>query len=41
MGVTGLGEDAQKGNDRTYQGVHKKIFWDGAHYRRDIGAKAL
>jgi phosphoribosylamine--glycine ligase len=40
LGVTGLGEDAQKAIDRTYQGVHK-ISWDGAHYRRDIGAKAL
>ena len=40
LGVTGLGEDVQKAIDRTYQGVHK-ISWDGAHYRRDIGAKAL
>jgi phosphoribosylamine---glycine ligase len=40
LGVTGLGEDVQKAIDRTYQGVNK-ISWDGVHYRRDIGAKAL
>jgi phosphoribosylamine--glycine ligase len=40
LGVTGLGEDVEKAIDRTYQGVNK-ISWDGAHYRRDIGAKAL
>ncbi len=40
LGVTGLGEDIPRAIERTYQAV-KKIFWDGVHYRTDIGQKAL
>jgi len=40
LGVTGLGEDIPRAIEKTYQAV-KKISWDGVHYRRDIGQKAL
>ncbi len=40
LGVTGLGEDIPRAIEKTYQAV-KKITWDGAHYRTDIGRKAL
>jgi phosphoribosylamine--glycine ligase len=40
LGVTGLGKDIPRAIERTYQAV-KKISWEGAHYRRDIGQKAL
>jgi len=40
LGVTGLGKDIPKAIERTYQAV-KKISWNGVHYRRDIGRKAL
>jgi phosphoribosylamine--glycine ligase len=40
LGVTGLGKDIPKAIERTYQAV-KKISWEGAHYRTDIGQKAL
>lgn len=40
LGVTGLGKDIPKAIETTYQAV-KKISWDGVHYRRDIGLKAL
>ena len=40
LGVTGLGEDIPRAIARTYQAV-KKISWDGAHFRTDIGQKAL
>jgi phosphoribosylamine--glycine ligase len=40
LGVTGLGEDIPRAIERTYQAV-KKISWDGAYYRTDIGQKAL
>jgi phosphoribosylamine--glycine ligase len=40
LGVTGLGEDIPRAIERTYQAV-KKISWDGLHYRKDIGRKAL
>jgi phosphoribosylamine--glycine ligase len=40
LGVTGLGKDIPKAIERTYQAV-KKISWDGAHDRTDIGQKAL
>jgi phosphoribosylamine--glycine ligase len=40
LGVTGLGKDIPNAIKRTYQAV-KKISWDGAHYRTDIGQKAL
>jgi len=40
VGVTGLGDDARKAIDLTYSAV-KKIQWDGAYYRSDIGKRAL
>jgi len=40
LGVTGLGEDISRAIKKTYQAV-KKISWDGVHYRKDIGRKAL
>jgi phosphoribosylamine--glycine ligase len=40
LGVTGLGKDIPRAIARTYQAV-KKISWDGAHFRTDIGQKAL
>ncbi len=40
LGVTGLGEDISRAIEKTYQAV-KKISWDGVHYRKDIGRKAL
>jgi phosphoribosylamine--glycine ligase len=40
LGVTGLGEDIPRAIEKTYQAV-KKISWNGVHYRKDIGQKAL
>jgi phosphoribosylamine---glycine ligase len=40
LGVTGLGEGIPEAIEMTYQAV-KKISWEGAHYRTDIGRKAL
>jgi len=40
LGVTGLGKDIQSAINRAYEAV-AKIHWDGVHYRKDIGAKAL
>jgi phosphoribosylamine--glycine ligase len=40
LGVTGLGEDIPRAIERTYEAV-RKISWEGAHYRTDIGRKAL
>jgi len=40
LGVTSLGENIPKAIDIAYQAV-EKIDWEGAHYRRDIGRKAL
>jgi phosphoribosylamine--glycine ligase len=40
LGVTGLGKDIPRAIERTYQGV-QKISWEGVHYRKDIGQKAL
>lgn len=40
LGVTGLGENISRAIERTYQAV-QKISWDGVHYRKDIGKKAL
>ncbi|MBM4307502.1 MAG: phosphoribosylamine--glycine ligase [Deltaproteobacteria bacterium] len=40
LGVTGLGENIPKAIERTYHAV-EKIFWEGVHYRKDIGKKAL
>ena len=40
LGVTGLGETIKEAIDKTYQAV-EKIHFDGMHYRRDIGKKAV
>ncbi len=40
LGVTAVGEDLEAAMERVYQAVGK-IQFEGAHYRRDIGAKAL
>jgi len=40
LGVTGLGSVIAAAIDNAYAGV-REISFDGAHYRRDIGARAL
>jgi phosphoribosylamine--glycine ligase len=40
LGVTGLGDTIAEAIETTYTAV-EKIRFDGAHYRKDIGAKAL
>jgi phosphoribosylamine--glycine ligase len=40
LGVTALGKDVAAARDRAYAAV-EKIRFDGAQFRRDIGAKAL
>ncbi len=40
LGVTALGKDIKEAIDRAYEAV-SKINWEGVHYRRDIGRKAL
>ncbi len=40
LGVTALGETIEDAIKRAYKAV-SKIKWDGMHYRRDIGQKAL
>jgi phosphoribosylamine--glycine ligase len=40
LGVTALGRDIRDAIDRAYLAV-KKIRWQGAHYRTDIGRRAL
>jgi phosphoribosylamine--glycine ligase len=40
LGVTGLGNTIKEAIDKTYQAV-EKINFEGMHYRRDIGARAL
>lgn len=40
LGVTGLGNTIKEAIDKTYQAV-EKIYFEGIHYRRDIGQKAL
>jgi len=40
LGVTALGMDIKEAINKAYQGV-EQISFEGAHYRRDIGAKAL
>jgi phosphoribosylamine--glycine ligase len=40
LGVTGLGQGIRQAIDNTYQAV-SAITWEGAHFRTDIGRKAL
>jgi phosphoribosylamine---glycine ligase len=40
LGVTALGDSVKEAIATAYQAV-SKITWQGAHYRRDIGQKAL
>ena len=40
LGVTGLGPSVAAAIDNAYAGV-REITFEGAHYRRDIGARAL
>ncbi len=40
LGVTGLGASVAAAIDNAYQGA-REINFEGAHYRRDIGARAL
>jgi phosphoribosylamine--glycine ligase len=40
LGVTGLGPSVAAAIDTAYKGV-REISFDGVHYRRDIGARAL
>jgi phosphoribosylamine--glycine ligase len=40
LGVTGLGNTIKDAINRTYQAVDK-IHFEGMHYRRDIGLKAV
>ena len=40
LGVTATGESLQAALDKSYEAV-KKITFDGAHYRTDIGQRAL
>ncbi len=40
LGVTGLGKGIKEAMETTYRAA-SKISWDGVHYRKDIGRKAL
>jgi phosphoribosylamine--glycine ligase len=40
LGVTAMAATVKEAIDRAYRGV-SAITWEGAHYRRDIGKKAL
>lgn len=40
LGVTGLGRGIREAIEITYEAV-SQISWEGVHYRRDIGKKAL
>ncbi|PIQ87781.1 MAG: hypothetical protein COV73_02300 [Candidatus Omnitrophica bacterium CG11_big_fil_rev_8_21_14_0_20_43_6] len=40
LGVTGLGSTIKEAIDNTYQAVGK-IKFEGMHYRKDIGSKAV
>ncbi len=40
LGVTGVADSIKDAIEKTYKAV-EKISWEGAYYRRDIGAKAL
>jgi phosphoribosylamine--glycine ligase len=40
LGVTGIGPSVAAAIDNAYTGV-REISFEGAHYRKDIGARAL
>jgi len=40
LGVTGLGKTVADAIDKAYAGV-ARITWQDAHFRRDVGKKAL
>jgi phosphoribosylamine--glycine ligase len=40
LGVTALGRDIQAARDNAYKAI-EKIHFDGMHFRKDIGAKAM
>ena len=40
LGVTALGADLAKAQARAYEAL-SQIHFDGMHFRRDIGSKAL
>ncbi|MCM8757496.1 MAG: phosphoribosylamine--glycine ligase [Candidatus Omnitrophica bacterium] len=40
LGITGLGANIKEAIDRTYEAT-KKIYFEGMHYRKDIGYRAL
>jgi phosphoribosylamine--glycine ligase len=40
LGVTGLGDDVASAIECAYRGVDK-VSWQGVHFRKDIGRKAL
>ena len=40
LGVTALGDTLEDALKKSYEAV-EKIHFDGAHYRKDIGARAL
>jgi phosphoribosylamine---glycine ligase len=40
LGVTAVGKDIQEAQKNVYEAI-QRISFEGAHYRRDIGAKAL
>ena len=40
LGVTTVGKDLQEAQKNVYEAI-QKVSFNGAHYRRDIGAKAL
>lgn len=40
LGVTATGNNLKEAIERTYEAV-SKIWWDGVHYRKDIGKKGL
>jgi phosphoribosylamine--glycine ligase len=40
LGVTALGVDVRRAVEEAYRAVGR-ISWDGMHYRRDIGRRAM
>ncbi|MEO0287309.1 MAG: phosphoribosylglycinamide synthetase C domain-containing protein, partial [candidate division WOR-3 bacterium] len=40
LGVLGFGKNLKEAKDRAYDGVNK-IYFEGMHYRKDIGDKGF